>query len=189
MTDDNDFADHQRIDLTKGPGPDPGHDTTPLPTSPGHPSTPDLPSPGAEFWQPYDPHADPLAALDPAYPPYPVAYSPAQYPPGQYAQGQYYANPYLMAPQHLVARPRSNSMATGSLVSALVAFPAMFFCFAGALIAPVSVVLGVIALGQLKDRPYESGEGQAWSGIILGGLLTALCVLAAGAWVLLIADA
>ncbi|WP_020109919.1 DUF4190 domain-containing protein [Nocardia sp. 348MFTsu5.1] len=184
MTDSNGFADRDRIDLTKGPGNASGHYTAPLPS---HASAPELPEAGSDFWQPYSPYVDPLASLDPAYPPYPVAYPQTLYPTGQYAQARYYANPYLMAPQHVMVRPRSNAMATGALIASLVAYPAMFFCFAGALIAPVSVVLGVIALNQIKDRPYESGEGQAWSGIILGGLLTVLCVGLAAAWVALIA--
>ncbi|HEY9312824.1 DUF4190 domain-containing protein [Williamsia sp.] len=185
MTDSNGFADRDRIDLTKGQGSASGHDTTPLPSNPMAPTASDVPAAGADFWQPYEPFVDPLAALDPAYPPYPVAHQQTPYP-GQYAQAPYYANPYLMAPQHVVA-PRSNAMATGALISSLVAYPAMFFCFAGALIAPVSVVLGVIALSQLKERPYESGEGQAWSGIILGSLLTVLSIGLAALWVALIA--
>ncbi|WP_207840262.1 DUF4190 domain-containing protein [Williamsia soli] len=139
---------------------------------------PSPPAADAEYWQPYDPYtpyqADPLAALDQLYPPYPVAYPSSPFP------GPYSPNPYLMAP-HLTAPPKTNAMSTAAMVCSLVAIPGVFMCF-GVALAPVGVVLGIIGLGQIRDRPNESGDAQAWTGIIVGGLLTLFCVLIGVLW-------
>lgn len=143
---------------------------------------PEPPAAGADYWQPYDPHTayrpDPLSGFDQPYPPYPVAYPSGPYS-GQYP-GMYSPNPYLMAP-YVATPPRTNSMATGAMICSLLAIPGMFFCL-GFVLAPAGLVLGIVGLGQIKNRPYETGEGQAWTGIILGGLLTLLTVLFAALW-------
>jgi hypothetical protein len=83
--------------------------------------------------------------------------------------------PFVQAP------PKTNAMSTAAMVCSLVAIPGVFMCF-GMALAPVGVVLGIIGLGQIRDRPNESGEAQAWTGIIVGGLLTLLCVLIGTLW-------
>lgn len=136
----------------------------------------------ADYWQPYDPYAthqpDPLAGLDPTYPPYPVAYPQIPYPGGNHP-GMYSPNPFLMAPY--LAQPRTNAMATGAMICSLLAIPGMFFCL-GFVLAPAGLILGIVGLGQIKNRPYETGESQAWTGVILGGLLTFLSVLVVVLW-------
>jgi hypothetical protein len=130
------------------------------------------------YWQPYDPYpqyeVDHLAGLDAAYPPYPVAYPSSPYP------GPYSPNPYLMAPV-VGAPPRTNSMATAAMVCSLSAIPGLFMCF-GVALAPAGLILGIVGLGQIKKRPNETGEAQAWTGIIVGALLTLLCVLVGVFW-------
>lgn len=157
MTDADGSDRSTRPDLTKYPAP---------------------PAADADYWQPFDPYtpyqADPLAALDQPYPPYPVAYPSSPYP------GPYTPNPYLMAP-FVGDRPKSNGMATAAMICSLVAIPGVFMCL-GAVLAPVGVILGIIGLGQIRDRPHETGEGQAWTGIIVGGLLTLLCVVFGTLW-------
>jgi hypothetical protein len=38
--------------------------------------------------------------------------------------------------------------------------------------APIAVILGVIALQDLKKKPTLKGKGRAWFAIIFGGLMT-----------------
>ena len=48
--------------------------------------------------------------------------------------------------------------------------------------APLGVILGVLALRDLRDHPEKRGKGRALTGIIIGGLVTA-------GWLLVIAFA
>ena len=106
----------------------------------------------AGHWPSYDPAGfsgfrDPLAGLDPTYPPYPYA----------------------------TARPRTNSMASAAMICALISIPATFFCL-GALLAPAAVIMGFVGLGQMKNTG-ETGEAQAWTGIVIGGLMTSFVLM------------
>jgi hypothetical protein len=143
-------------------------------------------------WEPYEPaptdgYRDPLAGLDPAFPPYPNAYRPSggrpinPYVQNPYAPNAYPLNPYLTNPD-LNFRPRTNSMANAAMICALVAIPGMFFCFVGAVLAPAAMIMGAVGLGQIRQRGGETGEGQAWTGIILGGVLTLMCVALGVLW-------
>jgi hypothetical protein len=143
------------------------------------PATPPVDPWPAGQWEPYEPprpgsFRDPLAGLDPAYPPYP-----------SYQQHTaYWGNPYAANPNP-VLRPRTNSMASAAMICALVAIPGMFFCFVGAVLAPAAVIMGIVGLGQIRRRG-ETGDGQAWTGIILGGVLTLMCIALVALWVALI---
>jgi hypothetical protein len=68
-------------------------------------------------------------------------------------------------------------MAIGSLVSSLVGIPAYFMClpFVGSIIG---VILGIVALNQIKSR-HQKGREMAIAGIAIGGvcLLGALILL------------
>lgn len=153
------------------------------------------PTADADYWQPYEPfapdQAGPLAALDQQYPPYPVPYGQNAFPGGPYPwnshPGVYSPNPYLMAP-NVGMFPRTNSMATAALICSLVAIPGMVLCL-GFVLAPAGLIMGIIALGQIRDRPHETGEAQAWTGIVLGGLLSLLCVLLLVLWVTVMVSA
>jgi hypothetical protein len=128
-------------------------------------------------WEPYEPPAegfrDPLAGLDPAFAPYPTYQQPTAY----------WGNPYAVNP-NLAFRPRTNSMASAAMICALVAIPGLFFCFVGAVLAPAAVIMGIVGLGQIR-RSGETGEGRAWTGIILGGVLTLMCTALVVLWVAL----
>lgn len=65
-------------------------------------------------------------------------------------------------------------MAIASLVLGITAIP-LCFIFIPALLA---VIFGVIALGQIKANPGQSGRGQAIAGLILGGVSLLIIVLA-----------
>jgi hypothetical protein len=144
------------------------------------------PTPGAYEYPPVDYGAIP----PPAYSPAPPAYSPPpQMPPGAYPApppygpynapypgpyGSPYGNPY---PPVYGTQPVTNGMAIGSLVSSLVGIPAYFMClpFVGSVIG---VILGIVALSQIKNR-HQKGKEMAIAGIAIGGvcLLGALIVL------------
>ena len=67
-------------------------------------------------------------------------------------------------------------MAIGSLVASIIGVPLFFACFTGAIAAMVGIVLGVIALNQIKQSG-EQGRGFAIAGIVIGGIVLALNLL------------
>lgn len=66
-------------------------------------------------------------------------------------------------------------MAIGSLVASILAFP-LGFCYIGPVVAIVGVVLGIIALNQIKQSG-ENGRGLAIAGIIVGAVILVLTVI------------
>jgi hypothetical protein len=83
--------------------------------------------------------------------------------PGPYGYPQ--AGPY---PPGYGGQPATNGMAIGSLVSSLVGIPAYLMClpFVGSI---VGVILGVVALSQIRDR-HQKGREMAIAGIAIGGV-------------------
>ena len=93
----------------------------------------------------------------------------------QYGQGQPYTQPYPPQPgypqpayagypqQPYVAAPATNTMAILALIF-------------GIIFAPLGIVFGFIARGQIK-RTGEGGSGLALAGIIIGGIFTVLIIL------------
>ncbi|WP_328332840.1 DUF4190 domain-containing protein [Kribbella sp. NBC_00382] len=103
-------------------------------------------------------------------------YGSAQYGQGQYGQAQYGQGQYPgQAPAAYgygypgAQADKTNSLAIASLV-----------CGLGGLVigisAPIGVILGIIALMQIKKRK-ESGTAMAVVGIIVGGLITLLGIV------------
>ena len=83
------------------------------------------------------------------------------YPGGGYQSGGYVGG----APMR-----RINGISVASLVCGLAQFLLWFFLLVpGFIAALLSLVLGVVALGQINRRG-ESGRGMAFTGILLGGL-------------------
>jgi hypothetical protein len=79
-----------------------------------------------------------------------------------YSSGPYGAPAYLGG--YAPARPGTNGLAVASFVCGLA-----FFC---GITAPAAVVLGHVALSQIK-RTGESGRGLAIAGLVLGYLVIA----------------
>lgn len=87
----------------------------------------------------------------------------------------------------LAPRPAASSLAddpamrmvlpVGRSGLAIAAGYAGLFAFLG-IFAPVALVLGILALRDLGKHPEKLGRGRAWFGVIAGGLMTALMVLA-----------
>ena len=73
-------------------------------------------------------------------------------------------------PGYTAPRPRSDSGATAALVCGLLSF----IPFVGV----AAIILGISALRHLRHS-YDSGEGLAWLGLILGGVSVILwpCLL------------
>jgi Domain of unknown function (DUF4190) len=152
------------------PTPSPGGE---VPRQPGHPPLPSYGAPGpagagatAQHGSAGQPGygAPPGYGNPPGYggpPPYgQPAYGP---PPGYGGQPAYGMPGYGPLPGYGYPRP-TNTLAILSLVMAFV-------------FSPVGLVLGIVARRQIRQTG-EQGDGLALAGIIIGGIATALAVLA-----------
>ena len=108
------------------------------------------------------------------YPPPPSAY-PGGYPPPPPVgyPGAYpgYTGGYPYAPVN-----PNNRMAIASIATSGAGVPLMFMCLTGIPAGLVGVILGIIALNQIKDTG-ENGKGLAIGGIVIGALLLLFGVL------------
>ena len=82
------------------------------------------------------------------------------------------------------AQQGSNGMAIGSLVTSLLALPLNIACFSGTIASIVAVVLGIVALNQIKTSG-QSGKEMATAGIAIAalglvGALVLIAIVAAG---------
>lgn len=141
---------------------------------------------------PYDPPGgygngpqDPPPGPEPVGDPYgPLPYSeqayagqPAQQPQDPYGQ----QNPYGQSSPYAQPHPgtpamKTNSLAIASLVTSLAGLTGIFCGFLG-LAAPVGLVLGIVARKQIKQNPYQSGEGLAMGGIITGAIISLMLLV------------
>ncbi|ORV06351.1 DUF4190 domain-containing protein [Mycobacterium celatum] len=136
---------------------------------------PDQPYPGGEqqpWWNNPPAPVDPNTPMN--YPVYPHAYPPPPpYPGGPFGYGGPPGYPYGPA--------GTNGLAIGSLTTSIagvvLGVPLTFFCYLGLLIPLVGVVLGVVALNQIKHT-HQQGRGLAIAGIAVGAVTFALLVLA-----------
>jgi hypothetical protein len=124
---------------------------------------------------PIDPHAPinypeyppppPLYSYPPPYQNGPVGYGPPGYP------GLY--DPYRFSP------PETNGLAIGSLVTSIagvvLGVPLALVCYLGLLIPIAGIVLGTMALSQIK-RTNQQGRGLAIAGIAVGATTAVLLV-------------
>ncbi|MCS4277582.1 hypothetical protein M2390_002791 [Mycetocola sp. BIGb0189] len=111
---------------------------------------------------------------DTNFTPQPGAEQPAAYPAQQPAPG---LQGYAAAPQQGYAAPQPGYAQPGYAAApqktSVMAILALIF---GILVAPVGIVLGHIALKQLKTSG-EGGEGLAKAGLIIGYIFFALWIL------------
>jgi ABC-type Na+ efflux pump permease subunit len=66
----------------------------------------------------------------------------------------------------------TNQMALWAMITGI------FFLLCCQILAPISIVLGAVALSQLKHHPERSGTGYAIAGIVLGVLALLMVVTA-----------
>lgn len=115
------------------------------------------------------PYPSPPGYHQPPYTPEPVQFGgpPPSYPGGYYPTSEY---PGGYGQQNQMA-PGTNGLAIASLVSSFTGF---LCCFIGSI---VGIVLGAIALGQIKQT-RQGGYGLAVAGIVIGigTLLTSLII-------------
>jgi hypothetical protein len=122
--------------------------TPPMPPSVSPTEQPTLDMPGR-----YQPPPAPVSSLQPGQPPWLPPPPPA----------------YPVAPQQ--------SLAVASLVLGIVSMTIGWCCYFGILTAPVSVIMGIVALVQIKNEPLKyGGKGFAIGGIVTGGLYFVILV-------------
>jgi hypothetical protein len=116
----------------------------------------------------------PHPAVPPGYPGSPGYDGPPGGPPS-------YPSPYG---PYRIAPSGANSLAVGSLVTSIagvvVGIPLTMFCYVGLLIPIVAIVLGIVALDQIK-RNNQTGRGPAIAGIAFGSATLVLVGVAVAA--------
>jgi hypothetical protein len=84
---------------------------------------------------------------------------------------QFGEQPWQPPPPPLYARPQNKGLATASMVLGILSITVGWFCF-GPIPAIIAIVLGLVALSQMKKNPdHFGGQPFAWTGIITGGLM------------------
>jgi hypothetical protein len=80
---------------------------------------------------------------------------------------------------------KQQGLAAASLIVGIASITLGLCCYFGILSGPIAVVLGIIALVQIKNDPTKyAGKGMAIGGIVTGGLGLALLILFFAAGVL-----
>ena len=73
-------------------------------------------------------------------------------------------------PPPLYAQPQSKSLATASMILGIISITVGWLCM-GPLLAIAAIVIGAVALSQIKNTPERVGGKQmAWTGVITGSL-------------------
>lgn len=151
-----------------------------------YPEQPFEPRPGQRphSWeQPWQSNPPPPVDPQPVnYPEHPASYPPPPdiYPPPFYAGSSGYqsypgypnypgvpAYPDPYDPYRASTVPGTNGLAIGSLAASILGFPLLSACFTGVAGWVAGIVLGIVALNQIK-RTNQSGRGMAIAGIAVG---------------------
>jgi Domain of unknown function (DUF4190) len=146
------------------------------PVPPWDPPPPEYPPSG--YGPPRYPDPPPYGV--PSYPSSPPQFGPS-YPPPGYSGGGYggppvYPGPYDPYHPYLSRPHQTNGLAVGSLISSIAGIPLFFACYLGIPISIVGVVLGVVALNQIKHT-NQQGRGLAIAGIAVGAIAPVLLVI------------
>lgn len=108
-------------------------------------------------------------------PPPPYGYPPPGGPGGYAGPPQpWYPDPY--DPYRAVAPTGTNPLAIASLVTSIMGFPLLFVCYIGIGGWIAGIVLGIVALGQIKQT-RQNGSGLAVAGIAVGAAALLLTVI------------
>ncbi|MEV0462229.1 DUF4190 domain-containing protein [Nocardia tengchongensis] len=132
--------------------------------------TPPLTPPPQPVYPSYPP---PQSNPTPTYPAggqQPPAYGQQQPVPGQPAYGGY---PGYQPYGYAAPTSQTSPLAIASLVVSIIGLPAMFFCAFLPVVSIVGLVLGIVALNQLKSNGQQ-GRGLALGGIWVGAIGTVL---------------
>lgn len=155
------------------------HGVPPVPpaqTYPGLPAQarPHQPTSAA---QPAQPQAVQPQAVQPQAPRGPYGYAPGHVAQSPYAPPQ--GQPYPSQPYAVPARP-TNGVAVAAMVCGIVGmlFSPAIAAFVIPIVIPIAaVILGHVAMSQLKRTPGTGGKGMAITGLILGYIPLALSLL------------
>lgn len=153
-----------------------------------NPEQPFEPRPRDHPWQEHSPPpVNPQQPVNypeygPGYPPpppfYPPSYQagPAAYPgyPGPGYPGGY-GDPY---DPYRATQQGTNGLAIGSLVASIAGFPLLLVCYIGVASWVVGIVLGIVALNQIKQT-HQEGRGMAIAGIAVSVAALVLAAIAA----------
>jgi Domain of unknown function (DUF4190) len=135
-------------------------------------------------WQDHPPAStDPQVPMSyPEYAPPPPAVPVYGYPPPYQSGAMGYRGPpgYPIYDPYQVSLPETNGLAIGSLVTSIagvvLGVPLTLLCYLGLLIPIAGIVLGVMALNQIK-RTNQQGRGVAIAGIAVGAISLVLLVV------------
>jgi hypothetical protein len=109
-------------------------------------------------WDPNQPYGLPPYGQQP--PPGPPPYGP---PPPYYG-------PYPPGPSYQYPQPKTtNGMAIASMILGI-----LWIYWIGSILA---LIFGYVARNQIRERPYDSGDGMALAGIVLGWIGVGFLVL------------
>jgi hypothetical protein len=79
--------------------------------------------------------------------------------------------------------PKNDGLAIAALSCGVASIPLVVFCFIGAVVGVVALVLGLVSLGRISGSGgYLTGRGMALAGAICGGVGLGLTVV----WVALV---
>lgn len=136
------------------------------------------------------PHTEYPASNYPGYPTNPPGYQPPGYgyppsyqggPPGYPAAPAYPGAYAPYQPGYPAPSSGNNGLAIASLITSItgliLGIPLMLFCWIGILVPIVGVVLGIVALNQIKQT-NQPGRGMAIAGIAVGGFAIAAILIA-----------
>jgi hypothetical protein len=126
-------------------------------------------------------------------PPLPPSVSPAEQPtldlPGRYSPPAEYIPPQPLQSGWTPPPPppfpikREQTLAVASLVLGIVSITLGWCCSFGILTSPIAIVLGIVALFQIKNDPKKyGGKGFAIGGVISGGLYFVVLALIILLW-------
>lgn len=108
----------------------------------------------------------------------PDRYTPPAPPPVQYIPPAPMQSGWTPPPPPAYPVKPQQSLAAASLVCGIVSITLGWCCSFGILTAPIALVMGIIALVQIKNEPAKySGKGMAIGGVITGGLYFAILAI------------
>ena len=125
------------------------------------------------------PAEPPPTLLSPAMPPsvspteQPTLDMPGRYqpPPALYAPPPPFQSGWTPPPPPPYPATKQQGLAVTSLILGIASITLGLCCYFGILTGPIAVILGIIALVQIKNEPAKyTGKGMAIGGIVTGGL-------------------
>lgn len=125
------------------------------------------------------PDEPPTTVMAPAPNPVVLNVPPAELPPSspEWRPPARAVNEWRPPPPPAYAQPQSKSLATASMILGLLSVTIGWLCF-GPVLAIAAIVLGAVALSQIRKSPERvGGRPMAWIGLITGSLAVFVIML------------